>query len=230
MIKEGGLLVGRSGRDGSKLITGKIPGLDRDVPEVTGRATFSMGCFWGPDALFGSLAGVVSTIVGYAGGDTKDPNYRNLGDHTETVMVEYDPEKIEYRQLLKLFWKNHDASRERMTQYRSMIFVHGREQAELARRTKDGYPGEAKTLIRNYSEFYPAEDYHQKYKLSQHRLIYDAFKSIYPEMEDFVSSTAVARANGYVAGHGAVDSLEGLGLNERGRELVYKAWKRARGG
>ncbi|MFB6190699.1 MAG: peptide-methionine (S)-S-oxide reductase, partial [Candidatus Nanohaloarchaea archaeon] len=72
------------------------------------KAAFGMGCFWGPDALFGSLEGVVRTRVGYAGGEKKDPTYKDLGNHTETVLVEYDPERIGYEDLLDVFWENHD--------------------------------------------------------------------------------------------------------------------------
>jgi len=86
------------------------------------KAVFGMECFWSPDALFGAQKGVIRTRVGYAGGEKKDPTYRDLGKHTETVLVEYNPEKISYDKLLELFWKNHDYNRKRKPQYASKIF------------------------------------------------------------------------------------------------------------
>ncbi len=211
------------------LITGDIPALDRTNLSETKTATFSMGCFWGPDALFGALPGVVRTRVGYAGGKESSPTYRNLGGHTETIQLDYYPEVIGYVELLDTFLNNHDVTSNMSTQYRSMIFYHHEEQASLAFKTKEEDPSMA-TIIRRYSLFHLAEDYHQKYHLSTNRSLYKAFRSIYPEMKDFVYSTAVARANGYVSGYGEISSegeLEALGLNETGGRLIYEIWRRA---
>jgi len=71
-------------------------------------ATFALGCFWGPDASFGALEGVVRTRVGYAGGTTEGPTYKMIGDHTETIEIDYDPAVISYRELLEIFFDSHN--------------------------------------------------------------------------------------------------------------------------
>ncbi|MFO7990738.1 MAG: peptide-methionine (R)-S-oxide reductase MsrB [Thermoplasmata archaeon] len=214
-----------------ELITGDIPELDKNAPENTETATFSLGCFWGPDSRFGAVPGVVRTRVGYAGGTKENPTYRNLGDHTETIQIDYDPEKVSYEELLDVFWNSHDPTYQKSTQYRSIIFYH-EGQKELA---QDSFDREQKnssygilTDLRPYSKFYRAEDYHQKYHLRQVKEIYYAYEHIYPKNRDFVDSTAVARANGYVSGHGTIDSkddLNGMGLTKKGKEVLYTRWK-----
>ena len=77
----------------------------------TETATFALGCFWGPDASFGALEGVVRTRVGYAGGDKVNPTYKMIGDHTETIEIDYDPEVISYTELLEIFFASHDPYR-----------------------------------------------------------------------------------------------------------------------
>ncbi|MFO7791501.1 MAG: peptide-methionine (S)-S-oxide reductase MsrA [Candidatus Saliniplasma sp.] len=223
-----------SKKSGDDLVTGDIPIIDTKVPKKTKTVTFSMGCFWGPDALFGSKKGVVRTRVGYAGGTKQNPTYRSLGDHTETVQVYYDPKKITYSDLLDIFWNNHDPTTRRTTQYMTMIFYHDDEQKKLAVESKEQMQKrldeDVKTEIEEYSKFYLAEDYHQKYQLSRNSSLYSAFKYIYPDIQDFVNSTAVARANGLVSGKGDIDIVEELGLNEEGKELIRKSFKRAGGG
>src|SRR4051812_14157562 len=75
---------------------------------MTTTATFAMGCFWSPDARFGSTPGVVRTRVGYTGGELPDPTYAKLGDHTETIQLDYDPARISYEELLQIFWTGHN--------------------------------------------------------------------------------------------------------------------------
>lgn len=123
-----------------------------------------MGCFWGPEALFGSLDGVIRTRVGYAGGEKEDPTYDDLGGHTETVLVEYDPEKIGYEDLLDVFWENHDFRSYRKPQYASKIFYLDQEQKDIAEVMIQNYP-DAETEIQPLENFTVAEDYHQKYRL-----------------------------------------------------------------
>ncbi len=223
-----------SKKGGDEMITGEIPVIDKNIPKDTKTATFSMGCFWGPDALFGSKEGIVRTRVGYAGGTKQNPTYRSLGDHTETVQIDYDPEKINYSELLDIFWNNHDPTTRRTIQYMTMIFYHDEEQKKLAFETKkqihERLHGDVKTEIQKFSNFYLAEDYHQKYQLSRKGKLYNAFKSIYSDMNDFVDSTAVARANGLVSGKGDIDIIDELGLNDDGKELLRKTFKRAGGG
>jgi peptide-methionine (S)-S-oxide reductase len=144
-------------------------------------AEFALGCFWGEEKLFWQQPGVIVTAVGYEGGFTPNPTYEEVCSgktgHTETVRVVFDPSRISYEQLLKLFWEAHDPTQGMRqgndvgTQYRSAIFTHGDAQAaaaaasrEMYQRelTKAGY-GEIQTEIRPAPEFYFAEDYHQQY-------------------------------------------------------------------
>ena len=145
------------------------------------QAVFGMGCFWGAERLFWQTKGVYSTAVGYAGGETKNPTYEEvcsgLTNHSEVVLVVFDPKVISYEQLLKVFWEGHDPTQgmrqgnDRGTQYRSTIYAYGDEQLQAARKskemfqpalTKKGY-GPITTEIRSAPEFYYAEDYHQQY-------------------------------------------------------------------
>lgn len=145
------------------------------------KATFAAGCFWGVESEFRKLLGkgVISTRVGYTGGHTENPSYQDVCSHqtghAEALEVEYDPSKISYQQLLKLFWSIHDPTTPNRqgpdvgSQYRSAIFFHTPEQHELAEESKRELE-ESKTLrgpviteITKASQFYEAEDYHQQY-------------------------------------------------------------------
>jgi len=144
------------------------------------RAIFAAGCFWHVEDAFASVKGVVSTRVGYTGGHTADPTYKEVCSdrtgHTEAVEVEFDPLVITYDQLLEVFWDLHDpTTRNRQgpdigSQYRSAIFYLTPEQKEAASRSLDreqasGKHGRRKvvTEIVQAGIFYPAEEYHQKY-------------------------------------------------------------------
>lgn len=161
------------------------------------KAAFGMECFWGPDALFGAQEGVIRTRVGYAGGDKENPTYRDLGNHTETILVEYDPEKISYDKLLELFWRNHGYDRKRKPQYASKIFYLNEEQKKKAEESKMSNPG-AVTDIEELEKFYVAEDYHQKYRLRHSNLIEDFEDMAAEELRD---SPRSAKANAVVAGY-----------------------------
>jgi methionine-S-sulfoxide reductase len=134
---------------------------------TTEKATFCMGCFWGPDEFFSKLEGVISTRVGYAGGTKDKPGYYSLGDHTETIEMIFYPERITYKELLAHFWEQHDAAETHKTQYKSMILVHSNIQEEQAKESKMEWEQKtgkkATTEIKIATIFYPAEDYHQKY-------------------------------------------------------------------
>jgi peptide-methionine (S)-S-oxide reductase len=150
-------------------------------PGGTELALFGMGCFWGAEKLFWETPGVVSTSVGYAGGFTPNPTYEEVctgrTGHAEVVQVVFDPSRIGYEQLLKLFWENHDPTQgmrqggDRGTQYRSAIFVHSGEQRRLAESSRDAYQvelakagfGAITTEIADAPAYYFAEDYHQQY-------------------------------------------------------------------
>jgi len=144
-------------------------------------AVFGMGCFWGAERLFWRLPGVHSTSAGYAGGATPNPTYEETCSgrtgHAEVVQVVYDPAKISYEQLLKVFWENHDPTQgnrqgnDTGTQYRSAIYTTTPEQARVAEAGREAFApvvraagrGAITTEIRPLDTYYYAEDYHQQY-------------------------------------------------------------------
>ncbi|HEY8068735.1 MAG TPA: peptide-methionine (S)-S-oxide reductase MsrA [Burkholderiales bacterium] len=144
-------------------------------------ATFGLGCFWGAEKLFWNIPGVYSTAVGYAGGETKNPTYEEvcsgMTNHTEAVLVVFDPKKVGYETLLKTFWEGHDPTQgmrqgnDSGTQYRSAIYTHGESQLKAALSSKKVFEkelekkrfGEITTEIEPAPEFYYAEGYHQQY-------------------------------------------------------------------
>ena len=144
-------------------------------------STFGLGCFWGAERKFWQLKGVYSTQVGYAGGLTPNPTYREVCSgqtgHTEVVRVVFDPKVTRYEDLLKVFWENHDPTQGMRqggdigTQYRSAIYTHDAAQERAAEASRVAYQralssaghGEVTTEIAPATEFYYAEDYHQQY-------------------------------------------------------------------
>jgi peptide-methionine (S)-S-oxide reductase len=155
--------------------------LQPPFPEGCELALFGTGCFWGTEKLFWQLPGVYSTAVGYAGGLTPNPDYREvcsgMTGHNEVVRVVYDPQKISYAELLKLFWESHDPTQGMRqgpdvgTQYRSGIYCYSPAQKALAEASKQVYQGAIAqrgygpitTEILEAPEFYYAEEYHQQY-------------------------------------------------------------------
>ncbi|MBE9115683.1 peptide-methionine (S)-S-oxide reductase MsrA [Lusitaniella coriacea LEGE 07157] len=150
-------------------------------PEGMKQAIFGMGCFWGAERKFWELDGVFTTAVGYAAGITPNPTYREvcsgMTGHNEVVFVVYDPNKISYEDLLKVFWESHNPTQgmrqgnDAGTQYRSGIYAYSDAQKELAEASKEayqkalsaqGYPNITTEII-DAPEFYYAEDYHQQY-------------------------------------------------------------------
>jgi methionine-S-sulfoxide reductase len=155
---------------------------------------------------------VIRTRVGYAGGSKDNPTYYNLGDHTETVQIDYDTTVISYEELLNVFWDSHNPTEPPLSvQYKSIIFYHNEEQKRLAQESKAQREAELKktifTEILPYSRFYIAEDYHQKYYASNVPDLYMELKAIYPDVSDYVNSTAVARVNGFVLGKRDIEVL-----------------------
>ncbi|XP_069688065.1 peptide methionine sulfoxide reductase isoform X2 [Periplaneta americana] len=203
-----------------------MPSLLHDVPGPTRKATFAMACFWEPDAIYGARKGVVRTRVGYSGGTKQNPTYKDLGDHTETIDIDYDANEVTYSELLDLFWNNHDATAKTTLQYTSIIFYHDNEQkclaektlAEEARKKKDPIV----TKILPATTFHDAEDYHQKYRLQQHPTLMKAI-NLEPGPKVKTSHLA-ARLNGYVVGIGGVEQFDGevkkLGLDEKTAKVV----------
>jgi len=147
---------------------------------ATEKAVFAAGCFWGVEAALRRVHGVVSTIVGYTGGTTPAPTYRDVctdtTGHAEAVLVEYDPSKVSYRELLDVFWDIHDPTTpngqgpDQGSQYRSVIFYTSPAQRSAAIASRDRLDASGRfggrrvvTEIVPLADFYPAEDYHQKY-------------------------------------------------------------------
>ena len=150
-------------------------------PDDLEQAMFALGCFWGAERVFWQTPGVYSTAVGYAGGETQNPTYEEVcsgfTNHTEAVLVVFDPKVVAYEELLKVFWEAHDPTQgmrqgnDAGTQYRSAIYTYGDEQAKAAAQSKQRYEqalkakgfGPITTEIRPAPQFYYAEDYHQQY-------------------------------------------------------------------
>jgi peptide-methionine (S)-S-oxide reductase len=155
--------------------------LNPPLPGGVDRAMFAMGCFWGAERKFWLLPGVYSTAVGYAGGLTPNPTYREvcsgMTGHTEVVLVVFEATKASYEDLLRVFWENHDPTQGMRqgndvgTQYRSGIYYFDEAQRQAAEASRDAYQdalkrarfGRITTEILPAPEFYYAEEYHQQY-------------------------------------------------------------------
>ena len=146
---------------------------------MTEKAIFGAGCFWGVEAAFRAVKGVKEVISGYSGGHFKNPTYRDVCSdttgHAEVVQVEYDPSEVSYDELLEVFWNSHNPTTSNRqgpdvgTQYRSAIFFLSPEQEATAKASKEKLERSGRwhqsivTEISPASEFYPAEEYHQRY-------------------------------------------------------------------
>lgn len=150
-----------------------------DTNETSAKATFGAGCFWGVEAAYRQIPGVLATQVGFEGGHTENPSYRDVCSHTtghaEVVQVEYDPARVSYDHLLQVFWENHDPTQLNRQgpdvgdQYRTVIFYHTPEQQAEAEASKAALAASGKyrkpivTQIVPAEPFYLAEEYHQQY-------------------------------------------------------------------
>lgn len=157
----------------------KIDKMQKEVIDKLEKATFSAGCFWGVEEAFRKTKGVIDTAVGYTGGFTENPTYKEVctgkTGHAESVLVTFDPSQISYEELLDIFWKIHDPTALNRqgpdigNQYRSAIFYHNENQRITATASKDRlqksgkYKREIVTEIKPATTFYMAEDYHQRY-------------------------------------------------------------------
>lgn len=144
---------------------------------TTETAIFAAGCFWGVEAAFHQVPGVLDAVSGYTGGTAENPSYRDVCSgrtgHAEAVKVTYDPQKVTYEHLLGVFWRIHDPTTLNRqgpdvgSQYRSAIFVSGDEQREQAKqslnREQQNYSAPIVTQIQDAAPFYRAEEYHQRY-------------------------------------------------------------------
>lgn len=143
------------------------------------KATFAAGCFWGVEKIIKAIDGVISTVVGYSGGNSNSPTYEEVcagkTGHAEAIEILFDPSKITYEELLEYFWRLHDPTQVNRqggdigTQYRSVIFYHDVRQREIAENSKAAFESSGvfenkiATEIIEAGRFYPAEDYHQDY-------------------------------------------------------------------
>jgi peptide-methionine (S)-S-oxide reductase len=152
-------------------------------PDGTRTAIFGLGCFWGAEKKFWQTPGVISTAVGYAGGSTPNPTYQEVCSgktgHSEVVLVAYDPERVSYEELLRVFWEDHDPTQGMRqgndvgTQYRSIILVGNDAERRIAEASRDAYaerltaagfgPITTEIVDAGSTPFYYAEDYHQQY-------------------------------------------------------------------
>ncbi|WP_436902834.1 peptide-methionine (S)-S-oxide reductase MsrA [Halovenus halobia] len=177
---------------------------DRSAPSATETATFGLGCFWGPDATFGALDGVVRTRVGYAGGHKTDPTYRALGDHTEVIQVDFDPEELTYRDLLDVATGEHNPRQQTAKrQYQNILLTADSDQHEtvLDYISNSSFTREqVETRIEPLETFYPAEDYHQKYNLRSHAPLLSQFEETGYDDTDIRESAAAAKLNAHVTG------------------------------
>ncbi|KAJ8771141.1 hypothetical protein K2173_023466 [Erythroxylum novogranatense] len=171
-------------------------------------AVFALGSFWRSEAVFGCLDGVVRTTAGYAGGSKTNPEYRSLGDHAESVQVEYDPRLISFRQLLEVFWSSHDSRQvfgqgpDVGSQYRSIIFTNGTEESKLAVVSKEREQLRLRssvvtTQIQPLGIFYPAESEHQKFELKRNPFLLQLIGNL--PQEELERSSLAAKLNGYAA-------------------------------
>jgi len=159
-----------------------------------------------------------------------------LGDHSETIQIEYDPTQISYQELLDVFWSSHSpTTRPYSRQYASIVFYHNQEQKQLAEASRDretasrGEP--IYTEILPFDQFTLAETYHQKYRLQQVPALVNELRAIYPLDDEFIDSTAAARVNGYLGGYGTLAALqadlEDLGLSQEAQQILLD-WVSAR--
>jgi len=141
----------------------------------------------------------MTSQVGYTGGTSKQPTYRNMGDHTETVEVTYDPSVISYEKLLEFFWKSHNPFTKSRPQYMSAIFCHGQNQMNLAKSSmadvQKQYAQPITTVIKTAEDFFTAEEYHQKYLLRQHPKL---LRSLNLSPANILTSFAATKLNAFV--------------------------------
>ncbi|KAK7083058.1 hypothetical protein SK128_020273 [Halocaridina rubra] len=179
-------------------------------------------------AQFGCAPGVIRTRVGYAGGSKVNPTYHNLGDHTETVDIDYNPNETDYSALLALFWKYHDPTSKCSRQYMSAIFYHDEDQKRVAEESMKVQQKHMNRPITTHilpmKSFYEAEDYHQKYLLQRHGFLINAL-DIDPG-EELIQNHVAARINGYIGGYGTIPRFDSewqkWGITEKMADYIRK--------
>ncbi|MCA8970739.1 MAG: peptide-methionine (S)-S-oxide reductase [Planctomycetes bacterium] len=173
---------------------------------------------------------MIRTRVGYCGGTTQSPTYRSIGDHAETIQIDFDPNKISYEKLLEVFWTTHNSCATPWSrQYMSAIFYEDDAQLDAIEHTRRIFvkdPARVRTEIVPLQKFWIAEDYHQKYRLRQDARLLEELRGKFESERAFIDSTAVARINGYLSGEGSKAQLEReierFGLSSASRERLRK--------
>lgn len=169
--------------------------------------------------------------MGYAGGALEKPTYHHMGDHTESIQVDFDPALTSFEKLLDQVWRAHNPCASAYgVQYRSVVFYENESQKALVAASKLRIEAQlgrpVKTAVEKLTKFWPAEDYHQKYALRGEETLLQEFKALYRGEAALLSSTVAARLNGYIAGDGNRAQLElelpKLGLSEAGRERLRR--------
>ena len=181
--------------------------------------------------------------MGYTGGQKLNPTYYKLGDHTESLQIDFEPAQISYEQLLDIFWNSHNPTRGTWsTQYKAAVFVHNKTQTQIAEASKVRIAAEKTgrwfnrtihTEILPAETFYLAEDYHHKYLLQNSPRIWGDILEIYRgDTMGWINSTAAARLNGYVGGYASVaqlkEEIDGLGLSIPAQEYLWQVVQRFR--
>ena len=180
--------------------------------EILKKAYVGMQCFWGVESSFAQLKGVLKTRVGYAGGQTPNPTYYNIADHTEITELQYDENITSYKEILNWFFSHHDCFDVHKKQYQSAILYVDSQQKELAENAineqkKKNERKEIQTYLQKFDRFYQAEDYHQKYWL---RCQSNILKELKLSDEELVDSTLAAKVNAYLGGYQDFDVLTDL--------------------
>jgi methionine-S-sulfoxide reductase len=166
-------------------------------------ATFSLGCFWDPDARFGNLDGVLTTRVGYCGGThPARPTYKSIGDYTESVQILFDSTRISFTQLLSFFnqWHVPNSSKTR-SQYAAAIFYHNKEQLRQVKEMQI-----ENVRVDEFNIFYEAEDYHQKHNLKRTTMETDLFGA--EEEWTNKDQEMITKLNGFLAGYGTIEQFQ----------------------
>jgi len=174
--------------------------------------TFGMGCFWGPEARFGYLPGVVKTRVGYAGGKEGQPTSKNTLDFTEVLQIQYDPELLSLDQILTQFFDQHNTTRAPYSiKYRSVLFYQNEEQKEkLSQKVKEMQRknGVIYTAVEPLEQFYEEVTRHQKYYFQRWKTVYQKWCELYRWEDSLVESTLAARLNGLSRGCGTLEEIQ----------------------
>lgn len=153
------------------------------------------------------------TRAGYTGGESEFPTYHNLGNHTEALQIDFDPNVISFEKVMEVFWNNHNPLRKGFSrQYMAAVWYHDETQREIIDRTRDAVATRlgqtVQTPILPLDVFYLAEGYHQKYRLQQYPSLLKHFARMYSDAASFVNSTVAARLNGFLYGYGSKELFE----------------------